>query len=215
MDHPVQSSGTVNPVAHCSRRQTPPPAPAKERNRIGDYECDLCHHLVIGAKRLLCCKLIPRKPARDTMLKREIGDDNQDAHKRFRTAGEFRLNIPLYTSPYTAEPTPPAPGSFRKIKVTGFKTEKRRQLRDATSTQQIDDMLLHLTSSIANLKLDPKPQHHLFSLPQEIQDIIFDLAYPSVQNFNPTTRALWVERDAATERRFYLHSTTVPESQCL
>jgi len=64
------------------------------------------------------------------------------------------------------------------------------------TSHQVDDMLSTLTTSIAHLSFTPKapsiissrkPRHNLMSLPQELQDMIFDLAYPRIEDFKLIT----------------------------
>lgn len=42
-------------------------------------------------------------------------------------------------------------------------------------------------------KMPPKVPRNLITLPQEIQDIIFDIAYPTVEGFQVVTKARWQE----------------------
>jgi hypothetical protein len=47
----------------------------------------------------------------------------------------------------------------------------------------VDDLMGKLSASIACLSFTPKPPLNLMALPQEIQDLIFDYAYPDDPNF--------------------------------
>jgi len=62
----------------------------------------------------------------------------------------------------------------------------------------IDNMLSDLSKSIAHLFF--RPRHSLFNLPQEIRDMIFDLAYPPTENFIPIIKSEWDVREKQTRR---------------
>lgn len=73
-----------------------------------------------------------------------------------------------------------------------------------TSTQQqckpevvhdIHQLMANLATAISHLSFASKPRPHLFDLPQEIQNIIFDLAYPPVEGFKPVIRWHWNIRE--------------------
>jgi hypothetical protein len=65
----------------------------------------------------------------------------------------------------------------------------------AEVVHDINQLVENLTKAISHLSFTSKPRLHLFALPQEIQDIIFDLAYPSVGVFKPVIRWQWEYRE--------------------
>ena len=64
----------------------------------------------------------------------------------------------------------------------------------------VDSLMESLTKAIAHLSFPPKPRLHLFTLPQEIQDFIFDLAYPPIDGFKPISRLNWNWREKRKRR---------------
>lgn len=67
----------------------------------------------------------------------------------------------------------------------------RKQLNSKT-IQDIGTLMSDLTTAIAHLSFKKKKQPlHLFQLPQEIQDMTFDFAYPAVPGLRAITKKQW------------------------
>ena len=65
-----------------------------------------------------------------------------------------------------------------------------RQLFAPEIDHDISQLIENLTKEMSHLSLSPKPRVDLFALPQEILDIIFDLAYPKIDGFKAFTKSL-------------------------
>ena len=63
------------------------------------------------------------------------------------------------------------------------------------------ELMTNLTQAIAHLQFPQKQRLNLMTLPQEIQDIIFDYAYPTIKGFKFITIADWQDREQEKYRR--------------
>lgn len=57
------------------------------------------------------------------------------------------------------------------------------------------------TPNMARLVSSGNPRHHLLTLPQEIQDVIFDLAYPTVLGWKSISRSKWDDKNLQGHRK--------------
>jgi hypothetical protein len=74
-------------------------------------------------------------------------------------------------------------------------SKSRQQQFEPETVHDVDELMCNLTKATSHLSFSPNTGLHLFDLPQEIQDIIFDLAYPSNPNFTPITKQQWERRE--------------------
>lgn len=66
--------------------------------------------------------------------------------------------------------------------------------------ENIDELMENLTKAKSHLSFAPTRRLHLFELPQEIQDMIFNLAYPPVNGFKALTKFQWEGRELTQTR---------------
>lgn len=82
-------------------------------------------------------------------------------------------------------------------------TQPLRNQHVPNPLESIDNLMLNLTNAIGHLSFEQKrPPLQLFSLPQEIQDIIFDLAYPTDSGFQAISTSQWEERETDSSRKY-------------
>ena len=79
--------------------------------------------------------------------------------------------------------------------------------------RNVEEMMSNFSEAIAHLEFPRRQRLHLMNLPQEIQDSIFDLAYPHINGFQFVTKEGWLEREQENFKRSHTEYTERPFPQ--
>lgn len=77
--------------------------------------------------------------------------------------------------------------------------KQRLRMESSKAPQDITKMMSNFSKMIARLEFPQTQCMNLMALPQEIKDIIFDLAYPTIKDFKFVTKEGW---DHSEQERF-------------
>ena len=90
---------------------------------------------------------------------------------------------------------PPIALTNTKTTAESVDTQPAIEQYKPETIEDINFLMDHLTKAISHLNFHQNRSLHLLKLPQEIQDIIFDFAYPAIDHFKVITRTQWSERE--------------------
>ena len=88
--------------------------------------------------------------------------------------------------------------------------KQKRKKQANVEGRGVQRLVSGFSQAIEHLQFPRKDRPKLLSLPQEIQDIIFDLAYPRIDGFKYITRAEWDHREQENLKRIRQGYVKVP-----